>query len=173
MAKSKNSYVNKTAKYNVYLSGRRLIGLADSIDMPDINIKTEDSEVAGGTFSVPIVGQFEATDITIPFQQMYGQIYDFIAMGEMVDLTFRIANETLTGDGNITAVGSRIVVRGMPKTISPGSYKNGTSTNASVALSLSYIYFEEDGSPKFEVDYLNGVFRQNGRDMNAAIDALI
>lgn len=172
MAKD-SSYINKTAKYNVYLDGRRLIGLTDSIDLPELTVKTEDAEVAGGTISVPIIGQFEASELTLNFQQLYGEIFDFVAFGQSVSLTFRIANQTLSGDGNIEMAGTRVVIRGIPKSISPGSLKNGTSSNASVTLSLTYYYMEQNGEEKLSHDFLNGITRVNGKDQGAAIDALI
>ena len=80
--------VIKTAKYNVYKDGRKLLGLADSIDMPEITARTEDTEVPGGTISVPIPGQFEATEMTIPFQQFFGDIFSMMNTRETVALLF-------------------------------------------------------------------------------------
>lgn len=164
--------VIKTAKYNVYKDGRKLLGLADSIDMPEITARTEDAEVPGGTISVPIPGQFEATEMTIPFQQFFGDIFSMMNTRETVALTLRIANEAVNGAGNISMVPTRISVVGIPKSISPGSYKNGTSTGASVVIGLHYLYVEQNGMPQIEIDYLNGVYRVNGRNMLADIDSM-
>lgn len=164
--------VSKTAKYNVYKDGRKLIGLSDSIDMPELTAKTEDAEAPGGTITVPIPGQFEAAEMTIPFQQFFGDIFSMMNTREAVSLTLRIANEKLDGVGNITMVPTRIVVTGIPKSISPGSYKNGTSTGASVTLGIHYYYVEQNGMPQLEIDYLNGPYRVGGRNMLADIESM-
>ena len=39
----------------------------------------------------------------------------------------------------------------------------------SVTLGLTYIYIELDGSPKFELDKLNSVFKVNGVDLLAKV----
>lgn len=164
--------VIKTARYNTYKDGRKLLGLADSIDMPEITARTEDAEVPGGTISVPIPGQFESTEMSIGFQQFFGDIFSMINTRETVALTLRIANEKLDGAGNITMVPTRISVVGIPKSISPGTYKNGTSTGASVTLGVHYLYIEQNGMPQLEIDYLNGVYRVNGRNMLADIESM-
>ena len=164
--------VIKTTKYNTYKNGRKLLGLADSIDMPEFTAKTEDAEVPGGTVSIPIPGQFEAAEMTVGFQQFYGDIFSMMNTRETVALTLRIANEVVNGVGNISMVPTRISVVGIPKSISPGTYKNGTSTGASVALGLHYLYIEQNGMPQLEIDYLNGVYRVNGRNMLADIDSM-
>lgn len=164
--------VVKTAKYNVYKNGRKLLGLADSVDLPEIPVRTEDAEVPGGTISVPIPGQFDATEMTVPFEQFFGDIFTIMNTRETVALTLRVANEKLDGAGNISMVPTRISVVGIPKSISPGTYKNGTSTGASVTLGIHYYYIEQNGMPQLEIDYLNGVYRVNGRNMLADIESM-
>lgn len=164
--------VIKTARYNVYLNGRRMIGVSDTIDPPEITAKTEDAEVPGGTVSIPIPGQFEPSEMTVNFQQFFGDIFSMMNFREAVTLTLRIANEVVSGSGNITMVPTRIIVTGTPKSISPGSYKNGTSTGASVTLGVNYYAVEQNGVQKIEIDYGNGGYRAGGRNMLADIESM-
>jgi len=171
MAK-KTSYAEKTAKYHVYNDGKVLIGLSEEISPPEVNFKTDTTAVAGGEIENAIIGQLEAMEMEIPFRQLYGRIYDFMNPLESVNLTLRVANQTLDGSGNVTPVGTKIVVRGQCKGMTPGSYQNGTSTGSSVKISVHYLHFFESDMSKLEVDVLNGIYRVNGRDIMAGINAL-
>lgn len=164
--------VIKTARYNVYLNGRRMIGVSDTIDPPEITAKTEDSEVPGGTVSTPIPGQFEASEMTINFQQFFGDIFSVMNFRDPVALMLRIANEVVSGAGNITMIPTRIIVAGTPKSISPGSYKNGTATGASVTIGVNYYKVEQNGSPMIEIDYMNGIYNVRGRNVLSDIDSM-
>lgn len=169
----KISYSEKTAKYNVYMDGIRLLGLSDEISEPEIAMKTDTTKVAGGDFEDPIDGQFEAMEYEIPFRQFYGQIFDVFQPGEVVNLTLRAANQVLDGAGNSGMVGTKIVVMGKVKSLTPGSYKEGVGTGASVKLSVFAVHVTEGGESKLDIDILNGQFRVNGIDRMAAINALV
>ena len=80
--------------------------------------------------------------------------------------------ETIKGcgiPGNVDQMGMRVVFRGRAKKLSPGDMKQGKAMNGSVTLGLTYIYIELDGSPKFELDKLNSVFKVNGVDLLAKV----
>ena len=61
---------------------------------------------------------------------------------------------------------------GRVKSFKPGKVEKGETMEAEVTLELTYILIEVDGKQLIEVDKLNSVYKVNGVDMLAEINAL-
>lgn len=160
--------------FNCYKEGNRLIGVTEEVSLPELTALTETMSGAGllGEIDVPAIGHYSAMEQEIPFQMLYGDIFTYFKVNAPVDLTMRGSMQVQSAaTGNLDSIGLRVVERGMVTALTPGSVKQGAAGKPSVKFSVTYIYIEVDGLPKFELDKLNGIFRIDGQDQLAKIRA--
>ena len=157
MSISNNYIPEKINDFNTYLDGNKMIGVAASVTLPEVKMKTSTVSGAGinGEIDSPTIGQFESMEQEIDFNVLYSsaqQVYD--------------------KTGGYAFKGLRVVEMGRVKTFNPGKVEKGEGMEAKVTLELTYLLVENDGSPLLEVDKLNGVYKVNGVDMLAGISEL-
>lgn len=169
-----NGIPEKINMFNVYETGKKVIGVSREVSLPELNQATSEVSGAGilGSIDSPSKGMFENIEFVLPFRTLYTPLFDIMVVGDRVDLTLRGAIQTTDGESNNKEVGMRVVVRGTVKGINPGTVKMGEGTDASATLTLTYIYIEIGGLPMIEIDKLNTVYKVRGVDMLAAIKAL-
>ena len=156
-----NNYIpEKINDYNAYLDGTKMIGVAASVTLPEVNMKT--STVAG-------VG----VEQEIQFNTLYSSAMDMLSPLSTVNLTFRAAQQVYDKTGGYNFKGLRVVEMGRVKSFNPGKIEKGEAMEATVKLELTYIMVEVDGVQLLEVDKLNGVYKVNGVDMLAGVNSLI
>ena len=170
-----NNYVpEKINDFNVYLDGTKMIGNGASMDLPEINMKTSTIEGGGisGEIDSPTIGQFKSMEQVVPFNTLYSSAMDMLSPTKTVNLTFRAAQQVYDKTGGYTHKGLRVVEVGRVKSFKPGKVEKGETMEAEVTLELTYILIEVDGKQLIEVDKLNSVYKVNGVDMLAEINAL-
>lgn len=171
-----NNYVpEKITDYNAYLDGTKMIGVAASVTLPEIKMKTSTTSGAGinGEIDSPTIGQFEGMEQEIQFNTLYSSAMDMLSPLSTVHLTLRAAQQVYDKSGGYNFKGLRVVERGRVKSFNPGKIEKGESMEATVTLELTYIMIEVDGKQLLEIDKLNGVYKVNGVDMLAAVNSLI
>ncbi len=171
-----NNYVpEKVTDANAYLDGVRMIGTGASFDLPEINMKT--STISGGGISgeidSPTIGQFESMEQSVSFNTLYSSAMDMLSPKKTVDLTFRAAQQVYDKNGGYNFKGLRVVEKGRVKKFKPGKIEKSEGMEAEVTIELTYILIEVDGTTVLEIDKLNSVYKVNGEDMLAEVNALI
>ena len=77
---SDNYIPEKINEYNVYLDGVKMIGVASSHTLPEVNMQT--STVSGmgvnGEVDSPTLGQFESMEQEIQFNTLYSSAVDML-----------------------------------------------------------------------------------------------
>lgn len=162
----------KINAYNVYLDGKKLVGISDEVTLPDFEALTETLSGAGilGEIDEPLLGHFKASEMEIPFRTLNEYMFRLASMSKALNLTLRASTQTIdTGNINTGAMPSRIVVKGKNKAITGGKLKQGEGTGSSIKVEITYILIEVNGAKKFELDKLNFVYKVNGVDLLAAI----
>lgn len=162
----------KVNAYNVYLDGKKLVGISDEVTLPDFEALTETLSGAGilGEIDEPLLGHFKAAEIEIPFRTLNEGMFRLASMSKALNLTLRASTQTIdTGNINTGAMPSRIVIKGKNKAITGGKLKQGEGTGSSIKVEITYILIEVNGAKKFELDKLNFVYKVNGVDLLAAI----
>lgn len=74
-----NNYIpEKINDANAYLDGTRMIGVAASVDLPEINMKTGTVEGfgIGGEVDSPTIGQWESFEQAVQFNTLYSSAVD-------------------------------------------------------------------------------------------------
>lgn len=171
-----NNYVpEKINDANCYLDGEKMIGVAASVTLPEINMKT--STIAGmginGEIDSPTIGQFESMEQEIQFNTLYSSAMSMFSPLKTVNLTFRAAQQVYDKTGGYAFKGLRVVEMGRIKKFNPGKIEKAESMEATVTIELTYILVEVDGVKMLEVDKLNGVYIANGQDMLAEVRTLV
>ena len=172
---SDNYIPEKINEYNVYLDGVKMIGVASSHTLPEVNMQT--STVSGmgvnGEVDSPTLGQFESMEQEVQFNTLYSSAVDMLNPLNAVNLTFRAAQQVYDKTGGYAFKGLRIVEQGRVKKFKPGKLKRAEGMEATVTLELTYILVEVDGTVMLEIDKLNQKYIVNGQDMLAGISALV
>lgn len=171
-----NNYIpEKINDYNAYLDGTRMIGVAASVTLPEVNMKTSTISGVGvnGEIDSPTIGQFESMEQEIQFNTLYSSAASMLSPLSTVNLTFRAAQQVYDKAGGYSFKGLRVVEMGRVKSFVPGKIEKGEAMEATVKLELTYILIEVDGEQLLEVDKLNGVYKVKGVDMLAGINSLI
>ena len=159
-----NNYIpEKINDANAYLDGTRMIGVAASVDLPEVNMKTGTVEGfgVGGEIDSPTIGQWESFEQEVQFNTLYSSAVDMLNPLTVVNLTFRAAQQVYDKTGGYDFKGLRVVEMGRVKKFKPGK------------LELTYIMIEVDGEQLIEIDKLNGVYKVKGVDMLAKVRSLI
>ena len=166
MSISNNYIPEKINDFNTYLDGNKMIGVAASVTLPEVKMKTSTVSGAGinGEIDSPTIGQFESMEQEIDFNVLYSSAMDMLSPLSVVNLTLRAAQQVYDKTGGYAFKGL--------KTFNPGKVEKGEGMEAKVTLELTYLLVENDGSPLLEVDKLNGVYKVNGVDMLAGISEL-
>lgn len=161
--------------FNMYGTGRKLVGLSGEVSMPDLEALTAEISGAGilGTYETPVAGHYGTIEQEIPFRVVDDDYFSMINPASAVDLMLRGAiqmKDPLTGA--VRYVGMRVVYRGTCKKITIGTIKQAGAMDSSITIETTYLLIELDGKSKFELDKLNGVFKVNGVDLLAGVRRL-
>lgn len=172
---SQNYIPEKINDFNAYLNGTKMIGVAASVTLPEVTMKTSTVSGAGvsGELDSPSIGQFESMEQEVQFNTLYSSATDMLSPLSTVNLTFRAAQQVYKKTGGYDFKGLRVVEMGRVKKLNLGKVEKGESMEATVTLELSYLLVEVDGKKILEVDKLNGIYKVNNKDMLASVKALI
>ncbi|MBR2256542.1 MAG: phage major tail tube protein [Blautia sp.] len=158
--------------FRVYHNGNDMVGVSGSVKLPSLEAITEEVSGAGilGSYETSIPGHYSSLAQEVPFRILDKDIFSIMNPSELVDLTFRAANQsTVKSTGALAYNQMRIVERGRLKSFDAGTLELGKQMNASATLELMYILIEIDGKTMLEYDKLNSVFVANGVDLLAQI----
>lgn len=171
-----NNYVpEKINDANVYVEGNKTIGVAASVTLPEVNMKTSTISGMGinGEIDSPAIGLFESMEQEIQFNTLYSSFMDMLSPTKTVNLTIRAAQQVYDKTGGYAFKGLKVTEMGRVKKFNPGKIEKGESMEATVTLELTYMLIENDGQKLVEIDKLNSVYVVNGVDMLADIRGLV
>ena len=162
--------------FNMYAGSTRLVGIAGSVSMPDIEALTETIPGTGilGEYDATSTGRYGTIEFPIPFRCLDPDFFTLIDPTEPLMITLRGAVQyAVKSTGSADYIGMRVIARGKPKNISIGTIEQGKPTESSITIEATYFMVELDGKPKFELDKINGVCKVNNKDLLAKIKQLI
>ena len=107
-----NNYIpEKINEYNAYLDGTKMIGVAASVTLPEVNMKTSTVSGVGvnGELDSPTIGQFESMEQEIQFNTLYSSAMDMLSPLSTVNLTLRASQQVYDKQGGYNFKGLRVV----------------------------------------------------------------
>lgn len=155
-------------RFNVYKSGKKIIGISGEVTLPEISSLTDSLEGAGvgGTIDLPVIGLVDDMEVEIPFISLIEDIFSMMDPTEATDLTLNGAIQgTNPDDGRTDYISLSVAMRGIVKKFSPGTAKSGAKMGSSITLGLSYYKIVMDGKTMLEIDKFNSVYVVNGHDV--------
>lgn len=167
-----NNYIpEKINEYNVYLDGEKMIGIASSITLPEINQKTSTISGVGinGEIDSPTLGQFESMEQEIQFNTLYSSFIDMLSPLSTINLTIRAAQQVYNKTGGYEFKSLRVVETGRVKKLNLGKIDKGETMEATITLELTGITIEVDGDKVIDIDKLNIKYNTNDTDVLAGV----
>lgn len=162
--------------FNLYKDGNVLLGLTGEVSLPIFEAMTETISGAGilGEIDASVIGRFGSMTQEIPFRAINTDFLSLLNPNTPANLTLRGAIQQLNpSTGAVSMVGVRVVLRGICKSVTPGTVKQGGPMDSSVSMELTYILIELNGKSAIELNKLAGVYKVNGQDLLAAVRKLI
>ena len=172
---SSNYIPEKISEYNAYLDGSKMIGVAASVTLPEINMKTSTVSGVGvnGELDSPTIGQFESMEQEIQFNTLYSSATKMLHPGTSAQITLRAAMQNENKNGGYSYKGLRIVLGGKPKELDPGKLKRASTMDSSTTLEVTRYLVEIDGVTVIDIDKYAGRYYVDGEDILAEVNALI
>nr|DAS10575.1 MAG TPA: tail tube protein [Caudoviricetes sp.] len=172
---SLKSIPTKLTDYNIYNDGEILIGTSGELTLPDLEAITSEISGAGiaGTIEDPTPGYFGSLEVEIKFRTV-SEESSRLAIPQAHTLTARAAqtrHDPATGTNS--QEGLKVVFRGVCKTYSIGTFKQGESTETTATMELSYIKITRGSTVVLELDKFNHIYVVEGVDYMKAIRDLI
>lgn len=152
--------------FRVYLDGSTdLFGIAD-IELPSFEALTETVSGAGiaGEYESPTLGHFGSMKLTLNWRTVTKDLLRLLRQrAQRLDCRGAFQEyDAASGSHHIRQV--RVVVQGLPTTVSPGSFEKNAASDGSTEIEVLYIKIDIDGSTIVELDKLNYKFVVDGVD---------
>lgn len=172
---NKGTISTKLTDYNIYNEGEMLIGTNGEVTLPDLEAVTSEIGGAGiaGTMEDPTPGYFGSLEIELKFRTVSEESIRLM-IPQAHTLTLRAAqtkHDPATGTNR--QEGLKVVCRGVPKSYSVGTFKQGEPTETTTKLELSYIKITRGSVVVLELDKFNHIFVVEGVDYMKEIRDLI
>lgn len=152
---------------NVFVDGKGFAGLASSLTLPKLKIKTEDDRPGGMDAAVKhdmgmeaMEGSFSLSGISVDVLKFFG-----LADQSAFNGAFRGAYRDQKGK----VLGVIATFRGLLTEVDFGDWKPGEKAETKFALAASYYKLEVDGAVVYEIDAYGMTRVINGTDQLAEI----
>lgn len=172
---NKGMIPTKLTDYNIYNEGEMLIGTNGEVTLPEFEATTSEIGGAGiaGTMEDPTPGYFGSMELEIKFRTV-SEESTRLMIPQAHTLTLRAAQTKHDpASGTNSQEGLKVVCRGVPKSYSTGTFKQGEPTETTVKLELSYIKITRGNVEVLELDKFNHIFAVEGVDYMKEIRDLI
>jgi P2 family phage contractile tail tube protein len=164
--KTSESVIN----YDVYEDAVNMYGTA-SVTLPDISNMTQTISGAGiaGEIESVILGHFSAMQMTINFRTVTEMAVKLTEQREHL-LELRVAQQSMDSTAGVKTVDQvKYVAACTPKKLGLGSLAPASPSDASGDYSVRYIAGYIGGTKMLEIDPLNYICFQNGKDYLADV----
>ena len=141
-----------------------------SVTLPSFELLSETFKGAGlaGEVNVPAPGNMSALSVEISCPKIYGEIMEYMELGETKTLDLR--NDVVVQNTDNHAqekVPERWVLKGPLTASNPGSVEQAVAGDASITMQVYYAKHWMDGEEKLEWDPFKYIYSVNGKDMMA------
>ena len=171
------NYVPETVnQFSVYRDTGRLLGIANSLDLPTLTIITDEITGAGfyGKRSVPATGHVDDTELELKFISYHAHMTQFGDTTQEINLQVRAAEQMQDQTTlRIDYVPWVMFVRGRMIEFKPGKMESTKKNESSVKLDLDMGKIMLNKEPSIYIDKILGIYMVDGVDLTAPIQALL
>lgn len=160
----------KLINFRVYENGNDLVGVAD-VELPSLETMTETVKGAGvaGEVDSPVMGHFGSMELTLNWRTLEKTNIKLAVFGG-VALDLRSSQQVYdSNSATLKTIGTKVVIRGIPKNTELGKLEVGTTTDTSNVIEVTYLKVDIDGETVLEVDKYNFICVINGVDYLASV----
>ena len=161
---------NTINNYSVWLSGSRVIGMAD-VTLPNITNLTDEVKGAGigGTITYPVMAHFDDMTTTFRFHTITSQAVNLLRQDCMHIEARAGVQYHDPGPCKIIIGAWRFVMQVLPRAFNLGKLDVGTKEEVECEMDVAYIKGVRDGEDVFEIDKFNLICKVLGHDYGSAI----
>lgn len=142
-----------------------------TITLPEIANTTVELK-AGGTIELPITSNVDAMEATITLGAPDNG-FGALAIPSAHDVEVRWVQDSMDIEGKVRQVGYKAFMRAYSKTIPGLSIEVGSASENELTLGITRYQLYADGEEVLCIDQLNSIYRVNGTDYAADINALL
>lgn len=161
-----SSVVASTVYVDGNLAGRNVTATLPSVTPITAELK------AGGTIEAPITGQVEAMELSITFGGPDAGMRAILGL-KSHEVEIRWVQDVMGNDGRTRQVGCKAFFRAIPKEVAGLSVEVGSASENEFTFGVTRYQIMVDGAEYLCIDQLNSIFKVNGTDYAAGIDALL
>lgn len=160
----------KLKDMNLFSEGNAFRGIVTSVTMPKLTRKLEEFRAAGGPIKLDQGPEAMEMEFTLggPERSILRQFALPGVAGNYLRFSGAWQDE---GTGAVDVI--EVTVRGRYEEMDLGEMKPGEGGEFKTKFQCAYFRLEWNGEELFEIDFLNGIFRVDGVDRNAEINAAL
>ena len=157
---------NILKNFNVYIDGKGFAGVAEEVQLPTLEITTEDFRAGGMDGTIKIEMGQEAMEATISLSGYDSSILTHWGVGEgnVVPVVARGALESL--DGTVTPI--VVNLNGTVRSMEPDAWKAGEKSALKLTIDVRSYKYTQNGQVIHDIDIINMIRIVNGKDRLAA-----
>lgn len=142
-----------------------------TVTLPEVTNTTVELK-AGGTIDLPITANVDAMEATVTLGAPDDGFGD-LAIPTSHEVEVRWVQDSIDVEGKVRQVGYKAFMRAYSKTIPGLSVEIGSASENELTLGLTRYQLYADGAEVLCIDQLNNIYRVNGVDYAAEINALL
>lgn len=156
---------------NVFVDGKGLAGVATSLDLPKLKMKTDDARQGGMDAPVKQGLGLEAIEASFSTKGIQTEVLKFFGLASDNGFSGFFRGSFKDINGNVKSAVATF--RGMLTEEDPGTWKAGEANETKFSIGCTYYKLEIDGAVIYDLDPINGIRIINGVDQTAAERAAI
>lgn len=156
----------------VYREGADLIG-AGSVELPQLEMMSETLSgfAIAGEVDMPVTGHFGGMELTIKWNAPCPEALSLLEnRAHHLDIRASLQGYD-SSTGMMKDIPIKVVARGLPKSVSLGTFEPAKKAEAESKLSLTYVKVWIGGVERVEIDKLNFICTVGGNDLLATVRA--
>jgi P2 family phage contractile tail tube protein len=155
--------INRVTNANIYINGVNLLGRAEEIKLPDIQVVTQEHKALGMIGKINLPAGFDKMEGSIKWNSFYQEVAQQIANPFMaVSLMVRSSISQWGSGGLVQEVPMVTNLTVTAKKIPLGSFKQNENAEQEWGFDCTYAKQMINGNAVIEVDYMANVFNVNG-----------
>ncbi|NOT66681.1 MAG: phage major tail tube protein [Methylotenera sp.] len=157
--------LNRITNANIYLDGNSLLGKAEEIKLPEINMLMTEHKALGmiGKFELPT--GFDKLEGEVKWNSFYADVWrKLVDPFSFVTLQVRGSLDTYNSAGRVAQVPVVVIMTASFKKIPLGTFKQNDNAEFSSNFNCTHIEMKVDGASILELDVMSNTYKVDGVD---------